>query len=280
MFRSRWKGIAHYLPLAARKSHDVEHVHQLRVWTRRADAVVNLCRALLSKRQRRDLEKQLEVLREAAANARDADVLRQKAAGLKAGVAREHLVALLDKRRLAAQGSIVAACDQLRGGKDLRKQLKQVVSRLTRKKAESAARQPFGKWSRKGLRPLVKKFLRRGERDLSDLATLHKFRIAGKRLRYSMELVAGTFGKSFRTKLYLELDRLQTQLGAINDTRQLIAQVEQDLKTSTKRTLKAQLRRTLAEQQRALASALQAWEETWTKKRRQRLQRAFERHLD
>jgi CHAD domain-containing protein len=46
---------------------------------------------------------------------------------------------------------------------------------------------------------------------------LHQFRIAGKKLRYSMELLAPAFGSELREKQYPIVQELQDKLGSIND---------------------------------------------------------------
>jgi hypothetical protein len=49
------------------------------------------------------------------------------------------------------------------------------------------------------------------------MAALHAFRIRGKELRYSMELLAAAFPLRFREKLYPIIETLQDKLGEIND---------------------------------------------------------------
>jgi CHAD domain-containing protein len=278
MLRSRLRTIAHYLPLAANKAaENVEYVHQLRVWTRRADAVVDLCRDLLTKRDRRRLEEQLDVLRDAAGAARDADVLRDRIAGLSAGLGREHLLKEVERRRREAQVPISQANDTLRGGRRLVKESKEVLDRLRRKRNKKPYDQPFEKWALREFRPLVKKFFKRSEADLSDFARLHKFRIAGKRLRYALELVGDALGKSRSKRAYQQLDRVQTQLGSINDMRNLVAEIERALAATKKRPLQAQLRRLLTAQRRQLAAAQERWLGDWNDKKSKRLAQELKR---
>src|SRR5688572_28787502 len=74
--RGRLRAVLHYLPLAADKAQeDVEHVHQLRVWTRRATAALVLYQELLPRRRFAWMKKQLRRVRQAANEARDCDVL-------------------------------------------------------------------------------------------------------------------------------------------------------------------------------------------------------------
>lgn len=271
MLRSRLEAVAHYLPPAAHQAdEDVEHVHQLRVWTRRAEAALELCAELLSKRDRRELQATLDRLRTAAGDARDADVLRARIAGLKPCLARDHLLKEIQRRRRAAQQPIVQASQELQSGQQLLVQLESILAKFKKRRRKRRYQKRIDHWSRKRLRPLVKKFLKRGQADLSELTKLHKFRIAGKRLRYALELVGDVLPKPRRKRAYKQLDRLQTQLGSINDTANLIAEIERALAATPKRALQTQLRRLLSAERRTLAAAQQKWLEAWTDRRQAR----------
>ena len=54
--------------------------------------------------------------------------------------------------------------------------------------------------------------------DLSEYAQLHQVRIAGKRLRYAMEVFADCFDPTFRDTLYPRIEQLQEILGRANDS--------------------------------------------------------------
>src|SRR5437764_634336 len=54
--------------------------------------------------------------------------------------------------------------------------------------------------------------------DLDDYARLHQVRIAGKRLRYAMEVFAPCFDASFREGLYPRVEEMQEILGRANDS--------------------------------------------------------------
>jgi CHAD domain-containing protein len=280
MLRSRLEEIVRYLPLAANKaSENDEYVHQLRVWTRRADAAVDLCEALLTKGQRKRLAEQLDVLRDAAGAARDADVLRGRIASLRPGVAREHLFAAVDRRREDAQAPIVQACEELRGGGRLLSELKPIEKRLAKKRKHKPFSQTFRRWAEEQFAPLVKKFFRRGKHDLADLPQLHRFRIAGKRLRYALELVGDALPELHRKRASRALDRVQTQLGAINDLRNVVDEIEKALNATKRRNVQTALKRLLVAQRRSLAASLDSWLTTWKKKGRDRLHREFKNWL-
>ena len=75
--------------------------------------------------------------------------------------------------------------------------------------------------------PLVRALDEAAGRDLSDADNLHKVRIAGKRLRYAMEILAGCFLPSFREKLYPAIETMQEILGRANDSRFAISRLEE-----------------------------------------------------
>jgi CHAD domain-containing protein len=54
--------------------------------------------------------------------------------------------------------------------------------------------------------------------DLQDYSHLHQVRIAGKRLRYAMEVFAACFAAPFREDLYPRVEEMQEVLGRANDS--------------------------------------------------------------
>jgi CHAD domain-containing protein len=54
--------------------------------------------------------------------------------------------------------------------------------------------------------------------DLEDYHHLHRVRIAGKRLRYAMELFADCFAAAFREEIYPAVEAMQEILGDANDS--------------------------------------------------------------
>jgi CHAD domain-containing protein len=76
---ARLGAVQHLLPLAAEAGiEELETIHHLRVWTRRAAAAMKLYAPLLPRRRMAWMEKQLKRLRRAANEARDLDVLVQR----------------------------------------------------------------------------------------------------------------------------------------------------------------------------------------------------------
>jgi CHAD domain-containing protein len=71
-------------------------------------------------------------------------------------------------------------------------------------------------------RPLLGNLRREFEQaasgDLGAYPQLHQVRIAGKRLRYAMEVLADCFPESFRGELYPLVEKMQEILGRANDS--------------------------------------------------------------
>src|SRR5581483_9024684 len=62
--------------------------------------------------------------------------------------------------------------------------------------------------------------------DCDDHAHLHQARIAGKRLRYAMEVFVDCFAPPFREQLYPLVEELQEILGNINDSHVAIERLD------------------------------------------------------
>jgi len=89
---------------------------------------------------------------------------------------------------------------------------------------------PPVRWGAKGARPvtntavrilppMAKEFFRRGNhaaRDRADAKQLHRFRIAAKKFRYTLDSFGRVYGGTLEG-LILQLRRIQKQLGEIND---------------------------------------------------------------
>ena len=216
--RERFKAVWHYAPLAATKwEEDIEHVHQLRVATRRARAALHLFSDLLPQRQTRWMKRRLRELRTAAGNARDLDVLAlrlqciaEEKEGRHVRPVLEHVVAL----RRKAQKPLAASYKKAKS-KGF-KQRSRAISKAIRWKHKE--QEPtFAEAARGKLAPLVDKFFTAAAADLSDIKALHQMRISGKQVRYTMELLAGAFDESFRRELYVIFAEVQEMLGTIND---------------------------------------------------------------
>lgn len=218
--QARFSAIQHYLPLAADKAEqDVEHVHQLRVWTRRAAAALKLYAGLLPRRRTNRMKRELKRLRRAANDARDLDVLAGKLARDHTHPEAEKWLDKVRAQRAKAQKPIVAIYERLKRDDRFDRRVRALLRRVRppRKHGHGREAPSFGEWAHSSLRPLVESFLATVPADGTDTVALHRFRIRSKELRYAMELLAGAFPFDFREQLYPVVETLQDRLGAMND---------------------------------------------------------------
>ncbi len=215
---ARLTAVRHHLPLAAEKpDENVEHVHQLRVATRRSVAALDMYRKLFPKEPRKALCRELKAVRRAAGRARDYDVLllRQTpnsedplARQFQDDIRRRRGEAQIPLREIQASLAATHALDSLT----------QQMYAVADSDVVAGGSPLFGPWARKQLRKSVKAFFAAEPRQLNDLEALHTFRIRGKELRYAMELLVTAFPASFHTRLYPLIERLQDRLGPSTTT--------------------------------------------------------------
>ncbi|MHB8862142.1 MAG: CHAD domain-containing protein, partial [Pirellulaceae bacterium] len=179
----RLAAVRHHLPLAAEKAHEnVEHVHQLRVATRRSVAALEMYRKLFPKEPRKALASELKAVRRAAGRARDYDVLLERQTQHSEDPLARQFLKEVRERRSAAQIPL----REIHASLAKTQQLDLLAQQMY---AAAANESPlFGPWARKQLRKSVKAFFASEPSHLNDLEALHAFRIRGKELRYAMEL--------------------------------------------------------------------------------------------
>jgi len=218
--RNRLSAVLHYLVLAAEKEDEAgEHVHQLRVWSRRAMAALDLYQDSMPPRRRKWMRKQLKRIRRAASDARDCDVLIQRLKRKRSSLGKTRWLESLSAERAQAQQAIVSICDRLGRDDRFAQRIDALLDRVSAGGDEQSGQAPacFADWARERLPVGVEEFFSAVPADPTDEAALHQFRIRGKELRYAMELLAGAFPEQFRTTLYPTIEALQDRLGEIND---------------------------------------------------------------
>ena len=277
----RLSSVWHHLPLAAQlAADDVEHVHLLRVATRRAAATLRLFKDLLPRRRRRWLTKQLRRIRRAASEARDFDVLEARlphwAGDNESDEVQDELKKVHDCR-VSAQGSIVEVHRRLRR-KGFPERAAALVSG-TRWRAEEAPEPTVALAAQHRLRPFVDEFFAAAQAPAADTAALHRLRILGKRLRYAMEIFAGAFDPSFREQLYPQIEEVQERLGDISDRATAIERFEAWSADRHSRRRQERLRHLLALQQASFEECRQEFLAWWTPQRIAELAEQFARVL-
>ncbi len=207
------------LPYAALESDkDVEHVHQLRIATRRAVEAVRLFARCLPSGATDAVRETLREIRRAADGARNLDVLGQllqDCPDVAGADVVPRLRAEIARRREVVQQPILEMHERWVAD-DCDGRVRQLLAALGGKRRRKAKR-TYTRYVRSALRREVRKFFEAAEADLADESALHSLRISVKKLRYTMELVAVAFAPSFRKDLYPQISLLQELMGIVND---------------------------------------------------------------
>lgn len=233
------------LPLALHEAdQDPEHVHQLRVGTRRARSALDIFALCLPAKAYKHAKKRLRGLRRAAGEARDWDVFL---AGLTDWPGRrtardrpgqDYLIGYACGQRTIAQGRLEKAAADYPYSFD----------RFVAETVAAVHRPPDGgprtlaELARPWLAGLLRELEMATAGDLNDYAHLHQVRILGKRLRYAMEIFADCFGPPFREQFYPAVEEMQEILGNANDSH-VAAQRLQGLRTHLQTVLPAEWKR-------------------------------------
>ena len=295
-------------PLAAESAdQDVENVHQLRVATRRASRRGgNICFLFAAAARAAWFDRQLKRIRRAAGEARDLDVLAIRMQKQFATEPHEAAVAILQRiadARQAAQPEIVEVYHRLQA-KNFRAKLHKLLRRIRLRPpcsdvvdgeicgcdgamhAEGLSEHCPGECTcqqepsisvaaRMQMRQLVDAWLCAADADLSDTHRLHLFRIAGKRVRYGMEIFAAALGSNCRKTIYPQVVEILERLGQINDHVSSESRLQlwlNDTEHPDQRTL---LTRLLAADAAAISAGLHDFFQLWTPEHRERLRGEF-----
>ncbi len=201
---------------ASKKLEDPGRVHKLRTTTRRVEAIVRALQ-LPNKNQKR-LLKSLQKVRKSAGRVRDMDVLTAKAADVNANEERRCQVQLLAHLGAERQRQARKLARELeKQGKGIRRELKwyaeQVAALLNGRRglAEEEDAEAHAALRALQLSGELRKFGRLGRKNL------HDFRIAGKELRYVLQMA-----KPQDERLLEELRKMQDAIGEWHDWEELI----------------------------------------------------------
>ncbi len=274
----RLAAVAHLLPMAAHLAeHDIEHVHRLRVATRRATAALKLYWDCLSPKPRRWVKKWLRKVRRAAGDARDLDVLSDR-------LARDYgelvtpVIDLIANDRAAVQPAILRVAERCRVRDRFVRKTAKLLHRIQTPSTSTENECPplFRDWSRKQLAKTADKFAAAMPNVSSDTAALHQFRIRAKALRYAIELVAPAFGPELRNDLYPIVEELQERLGKVQDHVAEIARCQAWAADVRNEPLRERLRELSEAETRGLADSIQEFHAWWTDERVLRIRALLE----
>jgi len=185
---------------------DADAVHDLRVSIRRLSACLREFAACFPRKQRKRARRRLKRLMDLAAAVRDRDITLElmERAGVAAGAAA--------RKRLAAQraGAASALSAAARDWEE--------TTLLADPPDEDVA--TASRRARRILPPMAARYFALGRelcaREAAAPAQMHAFRLATKRLRYTLELFRRCYGPAMEKRLE-ELRAIQTYLGDLND---------------------------------------------------------------
>jgi CHAD domain-containing protein len=219
---ARLEVVRDYLPLARHHAdEDPEHVHQLRVGTRRAGAALSIFSLCLPPRVYRHARKQLKRVRRAAGQARDWDVfLDALASRLGQATQRQRpgldvLIGFALAQRQVAQADLINVSPE--PPFDFERLVAETVAEVHDPSAPHAA-ETLRDLARPMLNGLLNELDQATRRDLANYDNLHRVRIIGKRLRYAMEVFACCFDEPFLERYYANVEEMQENLGRANDS--------------------------------------------------------------
>ncbi|CAN5366585.1 CHAD domain-containing protein [soil metagenome] len=197
-------------PAATIFHEDDEHVHQLRVASRRADASLRMFVDYLPAKRVVQARETLRTLRRAAGPARDWDVFRTLIVDAKPNDPLKYfLLGISTHHRHHVQKPLEAVItDELTEWPKLARALPAAV--------DASSKTNFGEVIDEQVQSLVKKMVRHLDRvsPTTSILELHRLRILGKRLRYTLELAPGPQADA---KMLGALEHLQDILGDWHD---------------------------------------------------------------
>ena len=196
-------------------------IHDLRVAIRRFSQVLSACKACFPSRSVRKMRRRLKLIMRLAGEVRDTDVALQ----LTAASGASSLEAKLRARRKTAAKSLLASLKHFAARKSVSKWRSALESGIPPRELGQSKAEAF---AHRELPRLAARFFREGARAAAPQASAgerHRFRLAAKKFRYTLELFAEFYSPA-AAHWTAQVKELQALLGAINDCRSVRALVE------------------------------------------------------
>jgi len=273
VFAARLAAVVKHWRPAVEQPIKTENVHQLRVATRRAAAALDIFGDLLPKKRYRRLRKKLHQLRDGAGAARDWDVFQIALFGWMTGRPDRERPGLdfLTGFAIAQRQSVQIGLNrtlrfQSQWGR-LSQKTQRAIPKTKKITLDCRARKEIGR--------LVRELSTAAAYEPMDDAHLHQVRIAGKKLRYALEIFVGCFGTKMRDTVYPCVEDLQEILGRANDSRVTIDRLKEMRKALRKaqsviwRRVRPGVLAWVVEHRRRLESErdnFRQWRKTWNQK--------------
>jgi CHAD domain-containing protein len=264
----RLAAIAHFLePATPDARHDPEHVHQLRVATRRAGAALAAFGDFFPRRKAKRMRRTLKQIRQAVGVARDHDVMAGRYAARRddlADSAQDWLWARIVDARRAANPAVDEIYQQNANG-----EFAEMADRLVAKiRWRGADEEPtFAELATQQLKSAAAEFFTAANRRPTRAPGLHKLRIAGKRFRYAIELFAAV-APPLRNEIYPVIEQIQELLGKANDHAVAAERIAAWAKHQPESTARPDgVDKLVRQEKKKAAAARQAFLDDWTAER-------------
>jgi CHAD domain-containing protein len=220
----------------ARNGDSKKAIHDLRVAVKRFREAFRLFRPVLRKKTFRKHREWIEDLNDALGEVRDRDVALARLRKLTDGLAEPPpsvagLMARLESERLAAVDALEAFLKRLQlGGAPA-----QLATRIDSIERQAAFGQPTYEFAREVVRERLLEVRERwtAARREATPASLHRVRIANKRLRYAIEPFSRMLGKEVR-RLYRSASRFHDALGDLHDADSMMVMLETSMAGASK----------------------------------------------
>lgn len=265
----RLLAVAHYLKKSVGGQNEAEAIHQLRVWTRRAGAALDLFAGGVPQKAGQRMQKVLHKLRHAAGDVRDCDLQLNRLQKLNEAPRRAERS--LKKCQDTADQRLKRLRKKLRKKGQFDLEIEQLLRRVAWPKRHSSRKAPaFALLCRRQMAPLATDFFRHARLDLSNFKNLHRMRIAGKRLRYALELAVAVISMRIHRQLYDALNELQDRAGQVCDQRAFLESVQEWLDDAKKKKSREQLTAFQRKERRRYEAGHQKFLRWWSEARRRK----------
>lgn len=241
----------------------VEDIHQLRVWSRRAMAALQLFAPLLAAEPTTEMLQILNKARKQAGKARDCDVLLLSLDKDARNALADALSIMKQQRAESAAKLAKSYRKKVRSG-DLSE-----CSRALNKKLPAIGATghvppqiEFGPWFLQQFAVVSAELLKQLRPAKPSQPRAHSLRIEGKRIRYALEIGLPSLPMQAGKQLYSALENLQEQLGSLCDAQAQAAQFRELAKT-LKPSHRTRLHQAAAENDRRAAAMFRSFARWW-----------------
>lgn len=204
---------------------DIEHVHQMRVASRRMRNGLSLFKDCLSKSQAKTWGKEIQTITKALGNARDLDIQIDLLNRFYTGTLEERykpginrLLLRLNQQREKAQKKVTRTLEDLQAQGTLEQMRRQLCEMTAGSESLYLFAPSLYKHAFEAISSTLEEFLSYEAHihDPEKVAELHAMRIAGKHLRYTLEVFAPIYGHTLDPHVRA-MKELQDLLGEIHD---------------------------------------------------------------